>query len=312
MTPLLDDRWTGHFGIARFGRAVIDELPSSWRRLNGGSPWSPRLPRRDELRYSPGFNAALVGRQVLTVHDLIHLDEAAESSIQKRTYYDRVLRPAILRTRVVHTVSDYSKRRIERWLGDDRVTVVNVGNSVDTKVFGRLARDPRRGEFLYVGNLKPHKNARVLWEALKLRPDFRMTVVTSDGIQAASWTEAFGTAGQVDVVSGVGDRELADLYSRAEGLLFPSRLEGFGLPALEARVGSVPVAFASECSVVAETVGDCGVSVSESASPSAWAESMDRLSAENWTQSFDTAPRPKTWADVAATVRHSIERELNA
>ncbi|MEN0101638.1 MAG: glycosyltransferase [Curtobacterium sp.] len=311
MNPVLDGRWRGHFGIARFGREVLRRLPSEWPRLDSGSPWSP-FQGVSKARYSPGFNVSLSRRQILTVHDLIHLDEPAEASRAKSAYYESVLRPAIRRTGIVHTVSEYSKRRIETWLADDKVRVVNVGNSVDVGVFGALERRARQEEFLYVGNLKPHKNARVLWEALRQRPDYRLTVVTGDGAQARRWTDESGLGEQVSVRTGMTDSELAGLYATSAGLVFPSKLEGFGLPALEARVGRVPVAFAASCAVVGETVGECGVGVVDDESPSAWAESMDQLAGGEWSGTFARASTPISWDEVAANVQQSIESELSA
>ncbi|ROS36268.1 glycosyl transferase family 1 [Curtobacterium sp. PhB78] len=310
MTPLLDNRWTGHFGIARFGAEVVSRLPAEWRRIDRGSPWLPLGGGLRDLRYSPGFNVSLHQRQLLTVHDLIHLDDAAESTAKKTFYYESVLRPAIKRMRVVHTVSEHSRRRIQEWLRDDRIDVVNVGNSVDTDVFGRDVPRPTPGKLLYVGNLKPHKNAAVLWDALRHRPDYHLTVVTSDADRARAWSEQAGLTERVDVRSSVDDEQLASLYASSSGLVFPSLHEGFGLPALEARASGVPVAFASACAVVAETVGAHGVPVEDASSPEAWAEGFDELQKGEWGNTFANGPVMRTWSDVAAAVQHSIEREL--
>lgn len=310
MSVLLDGRWTGHFGIARFGREVLDRLPQSWARLENGSPWRPAPPRRG-WTYSPGFNVGLGHRQLLTIHDLIHLDEPLEASWKKRLYYERVLAPVVRRAGLVHTVSDYSKQRIEEWLSDERVEVVNVGNSVDLDVFASGQRAPEEGLLLYVGNLKPHKNARVLWQALRLRRDYRLAVVTADVNQAQRWTAEFGVLNRVEIQTDLHDGALAALYARSSGLLFPSRFEGFGLPALEARAGGVPVAYSETCAVVGETVGQCGVAVSGAESAEAWAHGMDALVERDWGHVFRDAPRPMSWDKVASNVRTSIEKEIN-
>ena len=60
----------------------------------------------------------------------------------------------------------------------------------------------------------------------------------------------------------VDDAELADLYTAAGCLVFPSRYEGFGLPCLEAMACGCPVA-AYRNSSLPEVVGDAGVLVDD-------------------------------------------------
>jgi glycosyltransferase involved in cell wall biosynthesis len=53
----------------------------------------------------------------------------------------------------------------------------------------------------------------------------------------------------------VTDAMVADLYRLADGLLFPSRYEGFGIPILEAGLAGLPI-FCSDIAPLRATAGD--------------------------------------------------------
>ncbi len=53
----------------------------------------------------------------------------------------------------------------------------------------------------------------------------------------------------------VSDDMMADLYALADGLLFPSRVEGFGIPIVEAGLSGIPI-FCSAIQPFRETAGD--------------------------------------------------------
>jgi mannosylglucosylglycerate synthase len=55
----------------------------------------------------------------------------------------------------------------------------------------------------------------------------------------------------------VSDAMLADLFRLADGLLFPSRYEGFGIPALEAGLSGIPI-FCSDIPPLRATAGAAG------------------------------------------------------
>jgi len=63
-------------------------------------------------------------------------------------------------------------------------------------------------------------------------------------------------------VGRVDDGSLADLYSAAGCLVFPSRYEGFGLPCLEAMACGCPVA-AFRNSSLPEVMGEAGMLVED-------------------------------------------------
>jgi glycosyltransferase involved in cell wall biosynthesis len=67
-----------------------------------------------------------------------------------------------------------------------------------------------------------------------------------------------GVADRVDLLGGVYGEQLEDLYRAATVLVLPSRIEGFGLPALEAMVRGVPV-IAANRTALPEVVAKAGL-----------------------------------------------------
>jgi glycosyltransferase involved in cell wall biosynthesis len=120
-------------------------------------------------------------------------------------------------------------------------------------VSGRFQLEP--GYLLFVGALDARKDPAGLlraWAAAKEgRPDLRLAIAGAPGRQAPPAMPGADMLGQVDKL------ELADLYSAAGCLVFPSRYEGFGLPCLEAMACGCPVA-AYRNSSLPEVVGDAG------------------------------------------------------
>jgi glycosyltransferase involved in cell wall biosynthesis len=64
----------------------------------------------------------------------------------------------------------------------------------------------------------------------------------------------------------VSDVLLSDLYRLADGLLFPSRYESFGIPILEAGLAGIPI-FCSDIAPFRESVGDTAVRFHPEAPP---------------------------------------------
>lgn len=316
----VDTRWRGDNGIGRFSREVTTRLVTPYRELTAsGRPSSAldvasfarmRLAAGDVL-YSPGYNSGPTrATSILTIHDLIHLDDPAQASSAKSLYYERVVKPTVKKAGLVLTVSDTSRERIASWLDDASVDIHVVGNG-SSEAFtpaasGKLVGDPT---FLYVGNLRSHKNVGVLMAALRRRPGYRMTVVTSDGAEAMQLAAQHGVAAQVEAVHGVDDQALAELYRGATATLFPSTLEGFGFPALESFLCGTPVVYWSGCAAIAEIAGPSGLAVDDARSGEAWADALDLVAhgparlmtepAESWRTRFD-------WDAVARRVELAL------
>jgi glycosyltransferase involved in cell wall biosynthesis len=96
------------------------------------------------------------------------------------------------------------------------------------------------GYLLFVGALDARKDPAALlraWAAARDgRPRLELVIAGNPGRQAPRSMPGAKLLGRVD------DPDLADLYTAAGCLVFPSRYEGFGLPCLEAMACGCPVA----------------------------------------------------------------------
>lgn len=262
---VIDARWRGQHGIGRYSREVVSRLPEIFNRVTSGpSPVNPLdviFPQRmrasrTALWYSPGFNAGL-GQvtQLVTIHDLIHLDAPGEKSILKSQYYDRVVKPHVLKTGMVLTVSDSSAQRIREWISSDSVDIRVTRCGLSPAFRQDASALATKGtDLLYVGNMKPHKNVDLVFSALQQDSSLTMTIVTSDVPEAQKLLSEHGLLKRVRLQTGLDDSELAETYRESAALVMPSIYEGFGLPALEAKACGVPVLHWSGCGSVAEIV----------------------------------------------------------
>jgi len=119
-------------------------------------------------------------------------------------------------------------------------------------VIGALRRLGRDARLIVTGPPGPHNpaNAAYLAELLALRE------ASGAGAGAIFLYESF-TDGE-GRPRPVSDAMLADLFRLADGLLFPSRYEGFGIPALEAGLSGIPI-FCSDIPSLRATLGSAAV-----------------------------------------------------
>jgi alpha-1,3-rhamnosyl/mannosyltransferase len=140
-----------------------------------------------------------------------------------------------------------------------------------------------RSYFLCVGTLEPRKNLQLALRAHALLPSDvrRRCPLVISGARGWHLTNLEGmmtgptARGEVVVPGFVDDQTLADLYSGAIALLYPSRYEGFGLPPLEAMACGTPVIL-SEVASLPEVGGSAAVYHSPD-DTEAWTQSLRRM-----------------------------------
>ena len=288
---LCDGRWRGSHGIGRFATEALSRLPGA-RILEGGagvflSPLDPfwidfRIAgERPRAYFTPGFNPPFFAKVplVLTLHDLIHLKDPREGGRLKGLYYEHVIKPALKRAVRVLTVSEFSKGEILSWakIPEERIAV--VGNGVSPAFFPEgPVYLPGFPYFLYVGNRKPHKNLPLLFRALsrsRLPEEFRLLLVGGPDPQTDREIRRWRVENRVVYAGSVEEKDLPSVYRGASALLFPSRLEGFGLPVLEAMACGCPV-LSSRIPAVEEVAGETVVYFSPE-DPDSWAGGLEMI-----------------------------------
>jgi glycosyltransferase involved in cell wall biosynthesis len=144
-----------------------------------------------------------------------------------------------------------------------RFTVVHHGagrlpNIAPAEVRERLGLGEQR-VLLCVGAVRPHKNQRLLVEALpELPADLSLVLAGRHELEAESLevrARELGVADRLVFPGYLEDAELEGLWRIAACAAFPTRAEGFGLPVLEAMQRGVPVA-CSDIPVLREVAGD--------------------------------------------------------
>jgi glycosyltransferase involved in cell wall biosynthesis len=131
---------------------------------------------------------------------------------------------------------------------------------------------------LSVGTLEPGKNRDVLLAAIRQLEPHRIALPLLVAGQRG-WLAGGANGGdRVRLLGYVPDADLAALYSLAAVFVFPSWLEGFGLPPLEALACGTPVV-ASNRPAMPEVLGDAAL-YADPRRPDEWADAIARLASD--------------------------------
>ncbi len=204
---------------------------------------------------------------VVTLHDLIPWVWGGAKMRGERLRYG-LFRRLLLRADAVIAVSNATAADATRLraVSPQRIRVVHEAPDpvfVPRQGAAARVRDEWKVEgryLLFVGALDARKDPAALlraWTAARVvHPDLNLLIAGIPGRQAPPSMAGAVQLGRVD------DDELAELYTAASCLVFPSRYEGFGLPCLEAMACGCPVA-AFRNSSIPEVVDDAAMLVED-------------------------------------------------
>ena len=197
---------------------------------------------------------------VATVHDLGFLDQPEHNSRRGRSFFPRAWTIVRQRARIVvcpsQVVADDCLRH-----GVDAARLRVVPWGVSAPICAAEGAEVVRGAFglperfaLWVGTLEPRKNLPGLVEAVRRMPGLDLAVVGPAGWNLDGADVLAPLGDRVHRLGVVDDHQLSALYRAASVFAYPSFLEGFGLPVLEAMAHGTPVVTA-EGTATAEVAG---------------------------------------------------------
>jgi glycosyltransferase involved in cell wall biosynthesis len=209
---------------------------------------------------------------VSVIHHPLHIDREADFAIDprlvkklKRTLYFPLLMQGIVAPRLdrIVTVSEASRREIERYFGIPEKDVDVVLNGTDAEIFRPVPGVAKETELVFVGRTEDRKKGiGTLLEALALLPPHvRLKIVDGripEGGLVPRLIRKFRLEGRVVIQDRFLEvDELVREYATGRIAVVPSFFEGFGFPASEAMACGLPVV-ANAAGALPEVVGSDG------------------------------------------------------
>ncbi len=277
-------------GIQRVGQAITARLCTPHvviepRSHGGGTPghaWEQLilpLRARGRLIWSPCTSGPVMAEShVVTIHDMAAIDHPEWFSPKFVRLYGSMWPALAKRARQIVTVSYFSKGRISEVLDIPRSKIKVVWNGVGEsfKPASRAAIESataslgmsNRPYFVSLSTIEPRKNLKLVLRAwAKAKPnlprDMVLLVIGGKGSKAIFGSSCMDdcTASEGVIFSGyVAEEMLPPLLSGAQGVVYPSIYEGFGLPVLEAMACGVP-AVTTRLTSLPEVGGDVALYV---------------------------------------------------
>ncbi len=246
----------------RFTKQMAD-IP--WYTIKEQLQMPPLLRRSGvQLMHYPHWNVPRFSRIpfVVTIHDLILLEQqnSARTTTKsalvhavKTSGFRVILEHAVHKSKAIIALTEHGKEQILRYFDVPKEKIHVIPNGVTTpvepKALSLVSLGIYQPYFLTAGNAYPHKNLELVIDALALvravKP-FAQVVIAGKRDVFSHRLEEYArgqglSAESVRFVDHPDDDVLAHLYASAHAFVFPSKLEGFGIPPLEALQHSTPV-----------------------------------------------------------------------
>lgn len=193
------------------------------------------------------------GKKVVTIHDLIFLRHPHLYPFLDRKIYNRKFRYSCDNADVIVAVSEQTKRDISElyFIPESKIRVIyqscnhvfySTDAADDAAVMARykLPKD----YILYVGTIEERKNLLTVIKALERVPGAHLVAIGRKRAhykKVAEHIAARKLTGRVTFLEDISTNELPSVYRQAKVFVYPSIIEGFGIPVLEALTCGVPV-----------------------------------------------------------------------
>lgn len=230
---------------------------------------------RPNLLHIPHFTIPVLwpGKMVVTIHDLIkHFSRGRDTTTRhpflywlKYYGYLTIVWLAVHRSSHIIVPAKYWRDvLIKKYhLRPEKISVTYEGvSSAFTKLQISLAERENLLDFkfqiqspfvVYTGNLYPHKNVPVLIKAAEMLK-INLAIICARSV----FESRLPKSKYIHFLGKLTDEEMLAVYQNALAFVFPSLIEGFGLPGLEAMAVGLPV-IAARASCLPEIYQDAAL-----------------------------------------------------
>lgn len=253
--------------------------------------------------------------KVATIHDMTFFDHPEWHERSKVVLFRRAIAAATRKANALIAVSHDTARRVKSRFGEVDITPIPLG--VDHARFNTNAdHDEKllesngitRPYIAFVGTVEPRKDVPSLLRAFDRlatsRPDLRLVVAGRDGWGVDAYNATLSEMHYADRVVRPGylpDEAMPALLRCASAVAYPSYIEGFGLPALEALACGAPLV-TTRGSAMEEVVDDAALLI-DAGDVDALTDSLEHLLTGDVAHLRELGPKVAaryTWEATAA------------
>lgn len=213
-------------------------------------------------------------KKISIVHDIIPLTHPDLFPFFYRNFLKMNLPSSIKSSDLIITISEASKKTICNYFEINEQKVKVVYNTI-SRNFRKLTNEELKTlekksqlkipeKFLfYVGVIEKRKNIEMLLNIAKnidsIDSNLKLIMAGKPGYKFELYEARIKElSDKIIYLNQINDDDLLLLYNKAAIFLFPSLIEGFGLPPIEAMACGTPV-IASDCDAMKEIIGDAGI-----------------------------------------------------
>jgi L-malate glycosyltransferase len=196
---------------------------------------------------------------ILTIHDLNFLEEKQGFKVRRSL---KNLQEKVDRASYITFISEYTAKIASENLnlGSKPQKVIYNGVDIDTGIRKTRPRFLPEGPFLFtLGMVLKKKNFHVLIDFLENLPQYRLVIAGDKNNEYAHYLQQKILQKNLDerifMPGIISEEDKAFLFGNCEAFLFPSLIEGFGLPVIEAMRFGKPV-FCARRSSLPEVAGE--------------------------------------------------------
>lgn len=200
-------------------------------------------------RHIPFFKKT---KYVLSIMDLNFIEEVRNKELvdNELARIQKLVDRADYITVISHFVENDIRKHLE--IKNTPIEVVYMSHSLNLELVPKPFHVD--GKFLFsIGVVDPKKNFHVLLPLLRQLPEYKLVVAgpnqTDYAREILKQAKELGVEDRFFFAGAVSDEQKLWLYQNCSAFVFPSLLEGFGIPPIEAMLIGKPVFISDRCSL---------------------------------------------------------------